>query len=108
MTHSQTLTQPTRIQPFRQAFCERFSKSKDVFEERLFWDAIPPTVRPIGRVVRYLSPDFFQVDFDFIRKLAAAESQREVARMVNNVRFDPRFSRGFLRSVLRVRISGGR
>jgi hypothetical protein len=48
------------------------------------------------------------VDFDFIRKLAAAESQREVARMVNNVRFDPRFSRGFLRSVLRVRISGGR
>jgi hypothetical protein len=93
---------------FKTRFCQRFECRSDKFEKKLFWQAINPNAKPLAFIMNCIDRDFFYKDFDYIQRLAAASAKREVLAIVNSFPFDPHFGKGFLRGVLRVRISGRR
>jgi hypothetical protein len=93
---------------FKTAFCERFEHPHEHFENRVFWNAIHPEMKPVALLIRWLRPSFFASDMDCIRSIATAESKQEVRAIVASLQYDPAFNRGFIRGVLRIRISGRR
>jgi hypothetical protein len=113
-TVSRNRPSPPRAEPmntpenFKTAFCDRFDSPPENFEERVFWSAMHPEVKPMAFLIRCLWPKFFAPDLDCIRRLATAESKDEVRAIINSFQYDPSFKRGFFRGFLRVRISGRR
>lgn len=97
-----------RTYNFKTAFCERFEHPHENFENRVFWNALHPEMKPVALLIRWLRPSFFRSDLDCIRSIAHAESKEEVRAIINSLQYDPTFKRGFFRGVLRVRISGRR
>ena len=93
---------------FKTAFCDRFAHPQVNFEKEVFWNALHPEMRPVAFLIRKLWPGFFHSDLDCIRSIANAESKQEVRAIIASLHYDPKFNRGFIRRVLRVRISGRR
>ena len=93
---------------FKTAFCARFEYPQDKFEQRVFWNAMNPEIKLVAFFISCLRPSFFRSDLDCVRSLGTAETKQEVRAIVDSLRFDPDFKRGFFRGFLRVRISGRR
>ena len=93
---------------FKTAYCARFEYPQEKFEQRVFWNAMNPEIKPVAFLISCLRPSFFRSDLDCVRSLAAAETKSEVRAIVDSLRFDPNFKRGFFRGFLGVRISGRR
>jgi hypothetical protein len=87
-------------------FCRRFDCAPDEFEERAFWKCLPWHARLVAPVVRRLDPDFFDKDFKFIRYLGMATGGREVQAEILSFQDVNRAQPNWLRTGLRIRVSG--
>ena len=105
---SQKIPTMNSTQNFKTAFCARFAHPQAQFEKAVFWNAMHPEMRPVAFLIHKLWPGFFHSDLDCIRSLAVTESKQEVRALIASLHYDPKFNQGFLRRVLRVRISGRR
>jgi len=91
---------------FRSLFCERSRCAPGDYEERAFTEFLYPHARLLAPVVRKLRPDFFDEDFQFIRGLASAKNGREANKEAINFQYAERARPSFLRSRLKIRVSG--
>lgn len=92
---------------FQEIYCTRHRLSPDDFEAVLFRRSLYWHVRPWHWVLTWLWKDYFLADKELVRHAAEACSLRELKRDVVDYGTHYR-NRGFLRRVLRLRVSAGR
>jgi hypothetical protein len=78
------------------------------YEQRVFWRCLHRHALPLAALIRWVDPDVFQQDFDFIREIGSVQDakvfQVEVDRFYgSNVR-----DKSWIRGIFRIRISGKR
>lgn len=98
----------TQTKNFRDLFCERFVCKPEKFESKLFREAMNPDLKLLAVAIGCVHPGLFEKDFEYIRRVAYAESKAEILAIVNRLPYDPEFNRGALRGIFRLRISGRR
>lgn len=62
-------------------------------------------MKSLAFVFRCLVPGYFRRDFECIQRIAVAKNKTEVIGIAHRLPFDPRFSQGFFRGFLHLRIS---
>jgi hypothetical protein len=92
--------------PFKALFCEKFGCPPEVYEERAFWKCLYWHARFLAPVIRKISPDFFFEDFKFIRYLGDSLGVRDASVDIRNFGDVNRRNLGFLRTGLKIRVSG--
>ena len=93
--------------PFREAVCEQLGVPPKAYEEEVLWRCLFPSARPLARLLRLLNSHFFDDDLELIRSVADCAALRELRAELSDYRYHKRI-RGFLRSILHVRVSGQR
>ncbi len=93
---------------FKQAFCEKYGCSQDVYEEKVFWCCLYRHALPLAAVIYWLKPDFFKEDFDLIREIDKMNSPEVFRSELNffhgrNVR-----DKNWIRRGLCIRLSAKR
>ncbi len=91
---------------FKCLFCERFHCADSDYEERAFTECLYLHAELVSHVVRKLRPDFFAPDFKFIRHLGMATGTEEAASDALDFQDANKGKRSFLRTGLRIRVSG--
>jgi hypothetical protein len=94
------------MQQFQTLFCNRFHCPNGEYEQRalrrcLYWHA-----RLLEPLLRSLKPRFFEKDLNFIQYLGAATDWEEARTDINNFYLFNEGHPDFLRSRLRLRVSG--
>lgn len=87
-------------------FCERFQCSAEEFPERAFRNCLYIRARPIRPFLDRVLPDYFALDFEFIRQLGSSANLAEVRAAARDFEDANRWPRTFLRTWLKVRVSG--
>ncbi|MFI5065471.1 MAG: hypothetical protein ACHP9Z_16055 [Streptosporangiales bacterium] len=77
------------------------------FERTLFRRCLYRRVRPFHRILSWCHRDYFSADFELVRQAGAARSLREFDVEATHFGLHHR-NLGFLRRVLRLRLSAGR
>jgi hypothetical protein len=98
----------SQTEDFKTAYCKRSKCPGEAFEKRLLRECLAPHVRPLAFVIRLFRRDFFRWDVEFLRRVGQARAVDAIALDVEVLRQDSRLRRGFLRGILRVRISSRR
>ena len=87
-------------------FCARYSCSSSDFSVRAFRICCYWRARLIAPLLSLFSPDFFQPDFEFIRQLGMASNMQDVKAASSAFEDANRWPRTFLRTRLKLRVSG--
>ena len=91
---------------FKALFCERFGYPPSEYERRAFSKCLYGRAKLIAPVLLRLKPDFFAEDFNFIRCMGESTDVREVGADLLNFQDVNRGHRSFLRTGLKIRVSG--
>lgn len=100
--------QTHRPPSFKEAYCAHFDCPPERYEESLFWRAIFRHAVPLALIIRRFDPDFFHEDLDLIREVGAMSSQAIFRNEINYFYGRNLRDKRWLRTGLRVRISGNR
>jgi hypothetical protein len=92
--------------PFKSLFCEKFGCPPEGYEERAFRKCLYWHARFLAPVIRKISPDFFFEDFKFIRYLGDSSGVRDAGVDIRNYGDVNRRKLEFLRTSLKIRVSG--
>ena len=92
--------------PFKSLFCEKFGYPPAGYEERAFRRFLYWHARFLAPVIRKISPDFFFEDFKFIRYLGDSLGVRDASVDIRNYSDVNRRKVEFLRTGLKIRVSG--
>jgi hypothetical protein len=92
--------------PFKSLFCERFGCPLAQYEEQAFRKCLYWHARSLAPVIRTINPDFFLKDFIFIRYLGDSVGVRDATVDILNYGDANRGNREFLRTGLKIRVSG--
>jgi hypothetical protein len=92
--------------PFKSLFCEKFGCPPAAYEERAFRKCLYWHARFLAPVIRTISPDFFFEDFKFIRYLGDSLGVRDATVDIRNFSDVNRRNLEFLRTDLKIRVSG--
>jgi hypothetical protein len=92
---------------FRDAVCQKFRCVPETYAETVFSHALYPHATWPTKLIRRLSPGYFDADFLLIRQIATCNTPRELRADVDSHRYHHP-PRGFLRRWLRIRLSGQR
>lgn len=93
---------------FRELYCARCRIEAKDFEQHLFLRALYPSARLLHRLLSEESRRRnFELDFEFVRAVGLLHSRRAFRDESSEFARDPA-NRGFLRQVLRLRVSGQR
>ena len=95
--------QPT----FRERFCQRHGLPLHDFESRVFSETLYLPARPVVSLLRWIQPDFFSSDLEFIRSVGDIRSRRYFHAEAGEFHTHPS-NRGILRRWLRLRVSAER
>lgn len=95
-------------QQLRDLFCRHFACSPSDYEERAFREFLYGHAKLVAPVVRKLRPAFFAEDFRFVNDLGEATDLREAMACVADFQVANIVSRRFLRTALKIRVSGGK
>jgi hypothetical protein len=98
----------SRPKTFKAAFCEHFRCPPERYEESLFWRALFRHAVPLAFLARRFDPEFFHEDRDLIREVGAMTSQEIFRHEINYFYGRNLRDKSWLRSTLRIRISGNR
>lgn len=93
-------------QKFQLLVCQRFNCPTSEYEEGVFRKCLYWHARLLAPVVRRLKPDFFTVDFEFIRYLGESTGLREAGADLLNFRDANLGKSSFWRTGLKIRVSG--
>jgi hypothetical protein len=91
---------------YKDLFCERFGCPASEFEKEAFRKFLFAHAKPFATLIQKLWPDFFVDDFKFIRYLGRAASLREAIADSSKFQEMNDANRIFLRSALKIRVSG--
>ncbi|MSU35370.1 MAG: hypothetical protein EXS36_09685 [Pedosphaera sp.] len=103
---SEQSTQPHKT--FRGAYCAHFNCSPERFVDSVFWHALYRHALPLAWPIWLMKRDFFKEDFAVIDTFGSAGTTRQVTQATGEFSGSSRTGGGFLRRILRVRISGTR
>lgn len=92
--------------PFKSLFCQKFGCPPTEYEERAFRKCLYWHARFLAPVIRKISPDFFVEDFKFIRYLGDSVGVRDATVEIRNYSDVNRRTAEFLRTGLKIRVSG--
>lgn len=92
--------------PFKSLFCEKFGCPPAECEEQAFRKCLYSHARFLAPVLRKFSRDFFLEDFKFIRYLGDSVGVRDAMVDIRNYSDVNRRNTGFLRTGLKIRVSG--
>lgn len=92
---------------FAELFCARHNLSLEQFEEEVIARSIHYHATLLWRLINWVHPDYFTADRQFIRALADVRSLRDF-RVESSAFTHHPANRGFLRRMLKVRVSSGR
>lgn len=93
---------------FQAAYCARFQCGAGQFARRVFWRCLYPHAAPAARVLLWVWPRFFQMDFEGIAHLGQTLSWQEFNAELATLTYHNHLRRGSLRGLLRLRVSGRR
>jgi hypothetical protein len=91
------------MKTFRELYCERRGIAADRFEHDLVGRSLHPQARPIYWLLG-LNREYTSPDYDFVRGVGDIRRWREFRNEAAEYHYHPR-NRGFLRTVLRLRVS---
>jgi hypothetical protein len=91
---------------FQVLFCRRFQCPAQEYEKQAFGKCLYWHAKPLAPVLRILNPEFFRRDYGFIRYLGEAPDMRDVKAAASSFRNENRRNPSFLRTGLRIRVSG--
>lgn len=95
----------TNRKPFRSCFCDRYNCPDSEYEARALIKCLYLRARFLAPVLRFYQPSLFDQDFELIRRLGKTTGRLEANSEI--LRFhDLNLEAGFLRGVLRLRVSG--
>lgn len=91
-------------------FCARTGCSEANFEKALFRRAVFPVALPFSVLIRLVYPRFFKFDDEILKRVGEAQSFTDLTFQADSVRlhYRKRDRDRFLRSVLKMRVSGQR
>ena len=92
--------------PFKSLFCEKFGCPPARYEDRAFRKCLYWHALFLAPVIRLIRPDFFFEDFKFIRYLGDSLGVRDATVDIRNYGDVNRRNLGFLRTGLKIRVSG--
>jgi hypothetical protein len=92
---------------FAEIFCAHHKLSPAQFEDEVIARAIHLHATLLWRVINLVHPEYFTADRQFIRALADIRSLRDFRVESSSFTHHPT-NRGFLRRVLKIRVSSGR
>lgn len=92
---------------FSQLYCAHFRVEPSHFRKAVLRQAFYPQARVLRPIIRFLKPDFFAADCDFIDSVGRIVSRREFTIEADEFTHHPD-NRGFWRRALRLRVSVGR
>jgi len=105
-------TQPERTlrngQDFRACFCRAHACAPERFDRRVFWQCLPPGVKPVAGLLWLLYPRFFRYDFELIETASAVSDLMDVKSAINVFHRQGLRHRNFMHDSLRIRMSGRR
>jgi hypothetical protein len=101
-----SVTPSVTSQQFQAVFCQHFNCPLSGYEQRAFRELLYSHARLVAPVLATLRPDFFAEDFRFIRYLGEATDLREAKASAAEFQDSNAARRGFLRTRLRIRVSG--
>jgi hypothetical protein len=93
---------------FKQAFCTRFACTQEQYESAVFWRVVFRHALPLAWFIRRVSPGFFAEDLDLIREVGEITNPEIFKNEVNYFHGRNIRHKSWIRTVLRVRVSGGR
>lgn len=93
---------------FKTAYCQRFHCDSNRFEQSVFRRALFRHALPVAWLLRLRNPDFFREDLDFIHEVGALQDPDLFRQEVNYFYGRNLRDRGWLRTLLRIRVSGKR
>ena len=93
-------------QTFEDLFCRHFDCPRSRYEERAFAELLYGHAKLVAPVVRKLRPAFSAEDFRFVHDLGEATDLREAMACVADFQIANITSRRFLRTALKIRVSG--
>ena len=92
---------------FCDLFCRATQCSPEDFDNRVFWLCIYPHAVLPARLIGRVNRDYFKQDLELIERIKHLSKSKEVELELERFRYS-RGSQGFLRGVLKMRISGRR
>lgn len=93
---------------FKALFCEQYQCPETDYEAQAFAKCLRWQGRVFSPLVRKMRPDHFAIDEKFIRNLGAVTGLREAHREVQDYGDAIRARQNFLRTGLKVRVSGSK
>jgi hypothetical protein len=90
---------------FREAVCAKLGCAPEAYAQTVFWHCLYSHARLPAKVLARLRPNFFEDDLDLIRVVDDAETRAAFRREMDLHRYHHPLQ-GFLREVLRIRVSG--
>lgn len=96
---------PSSSKPaFKQRFIEKTRVPAEAFNREVLRRTLPTHARVLLPLALLIKPDLLAADHDLIADIALLTSRREFSESAGTRRFHPA-NRGFLRKVLRIRVS---
>jgi len=96
------MTHPSRT--FAELFCEQYHLPPESYVPEMLRRTFYPRTRMIAPIMRMFSPGFFDADRDFVRGVGLMRRADDLGGEVTEFHLHPR-NRGFLRRVLKLRVS---
>jgi hypothetical protein len=93
---------------FQKRFCQRFNTPIAQFETKLFRACLYRHALTLAGLIDAINPGFFEEDLEVIQQIAYATSSAEVESELRHFRSFNRMSDHWLRTKLRIRLSGKR
>lgn len=94
------------MKTFREIYCERHGIDCEKFERVLLWRCLHWPARPFYWLLG-VNRNYSSADIEFIRGVGDLKSRREFHNEASEFHYHPG-NRGFLRTVLRIRVSSRR
>ncbi len=94
------------VKTFRELYCEHHGIAYEKFERVLLWRCLHWQARPIYWLLG-LNRDYYSADFDFIRGVGDLRRRSDFRNEAAEFHYHPG-NRGFLRTMLRMRLSSHR
>jgi hypothetical protein len=101
-------TRPLWPKNFKEAFCERYRCSPDMYENQVFWRCLYRHALPVAALIYWFNPEFFKEDFDLIREIDKMNSP-EVFRSELNFFYGRNLrDKSWIRRTFYIRLSAKR
>ncbi len=92
---------------FAERFCERYRVTAREYPRAMFWRCLHRRAILLAPFILFFKPQYFSADYDLIASVGRMTSVAHLDEEMADFRDHP-WNHGFIRSRLRIRVSGAR